>query len=173
MIISIASIAEADHWLAVIHGAAEHVLSSIRAHSGDGMELLKALKFNPVGKHPIGLHELNAIEQINQTFTYVVAIAAAKELLIRHPEAGGFQLAPGAHMGLPLDIMSKLPGLVGAETFAAVDPRNNRKLAGDIEKLRQRSETFRYVFFSSPRFPGLQRRPELEKDNIEVWSVDI
>ena len=47
------------------------------------------------------------------------AIAAARQLLQLHPEAGGFHLAPGAHAARELDIMSEMPGYVGAETFAA------------------------------------------------------
>ncbi|SFJ57108.1 hypothetical protein [Aerobium aerolatum] len=123
--------------------------------------------------HSISDHALNVIEQINQTFTYAVALAAARELLARHPEAGGFVLAPGAHMAQPLDIMSEVDGLVGAETFAAVSPTNNRKLAGDLQKLADRPELHRYVFFASPRFPGTVRLPQFERDGIEVWSVEI
>lgn len=70
---------------------------------------------------------MNFIEQINQTWTYLAALAAARQLLILHPEAGGFRLAPGAHAAQPLDVMSLADGLVGAETFAAVHPDNNQK----------------------------------------------
>jgi hypothetical protein len=68
--------------------------------------------------------------------------------------------------------MSVVPGLVGAETFAAVLPSNNGKLAKDLEKLAGRNERHRYVFFISPKFPGTQRRSQFEWDGIEVWSVD-
>ena len=83
-----------------------------------------------------------------------------------------FILAPGATMSRPLDIMSEEPDLVGAETFAAVDPRNNRKLAKDIDKMAKRPERYRYVFFASPLYPGLNRLPKLEREGVEVWSVD-
>ena len=173
MRITVNSVAEADEWLSSIRAASEKTREWILGHAGDGLSLLKALKFDAVGYHPVGNHNLNAIEQINQTFTYAVAITAAKELLKRHPEANGFMLAPGADMNLPLDIMSVEPGLVGAETFASVDPRNNRKLAKDLAKLEDRTEQFRYVYFSSPVYPGSQRRKELEKHGIQVWSVDV
>ena len=62
---------------------------------------------------------------------------------------------------------------VGAETFAAVDPRNNRKLAKDLVKLAQRPELNRYVFFASPMFPGTTRRPQLERGGVQGWSVDV
>jgi hypothetical protein len=30
-----------------------------------------------------------------------------------------------------------------------------------------------YVFFMSPRHPGAQRQPALERDGVQVWSVDV
>ena len=42
-------------------------------------------------------------------------------LLELHPDAGDFKIAPEAHTALPLDIVSEAAGLVGAETFSAVD----------------------------------------------------
>ena len=73
--------------------------------------------------------------------------AQARLALEMHPDAGGFRLAPGAHASLELDIMSVAPGLVGAETFAAVHPANNRKLKLDLAKLSTRPERHKYVFF--------------------------
>ena len=90
-----------------------------------------------------------------------------------HPEACGYVLAPGAHAAIALDIMSEAPGLVGAETFAAVDPRNNNKLDMDLRKLAARTEHHRCVFFMSPGFPGFKRLPHWERNGIQVWSVDV
>lgn len=59
------------------------------------------------------------------------------------------------------------------ETFAAVHPRNNSKLAANLAKLADRPETHRYVFFMSPRHPGAQRQPALERAGVQVWSVDV
>jgi len=131
------------------------------------------MKFEQIGFHPIDGRALNLIEQINQTFTFLVALKATEWLLEHHPEADGFQLAPGAAMALPLDIMSIAPGIVGAETFAAVDPGNNRKLAGDLTKLRGCGHRHRYAFFYAPGFsPG--RIERLERDTgIRVHCVDI
>ena len=105
----------------------------------------------------------------------MAALAASRILLERHPDCGGFKLAPGANASLALDIMS-VDGLVGAETFAAVNPNNNAKLAADVAKLALHSAVpYRYLFFMSPLFPTTQRQPELEigGDGIEVWSVDL
>ena len=173
MKLRVTSVDDVDHHLKTIHSAAAQTQAWIRAHEGEPMALLRAMKFEAVGFHPISGKALNVIEQINQTFTFAVALAATKELFLLHPEAEGFDLAPGAHMSLPLDIMSVVPGEVGAETFAAVDPRNNRKLKNDLDKLATRSDRHRYVFFSSPLYPGLSRREQLDRDGVQVWSVDV
>lgn len=161
-----------DH-LAAIRASAARAQSWIASQAGDPLDLLRRMKFEPVGFHPIEDRALNVIEQINQTWTYAVALSAARVLLELHPGAGGFKVAPGAHMALELDIMSEEPGLVGAETFAAVHPRNNGKLAADLAKLAGRPEKHRYVFFMSPRHPGASRQPALERYGVEVWSVDV
>src|SRR5262249_29971134 len=115
---------------------------------------------------------LNFIEQVNQTFTFLVALRATEWLLSRHPDAQGFKLAPGASAALPLDIMSVKPGLVGAETFAAVHPANNDKLRSDLRKLSQSLCQHRYVFFYAPGFaPGRIHR--LEVNGVEVHCVKI
>ena len=116
---------------------------------------------------------INLIEQINQTWTHAVAFAAARQLLDLHPDVGGFRLAPGAHASLALDIMSEAEGQVGAETFAAVSPRNNGKLAADLAKMTLRPELHRYVFFMSAEYPTAQRLPKFERDGVQVWSVAV
>lgn len=94
----------------------------------DSKEALRLMKFETVGRHPIEDRALNLVEQINQTFSYLVALNAAKWLLEAHPDAGGFSLAPGAHATQRLDIMSVEPDLAGAEAFATTSPRSNNKL---------------------------------------------
>lgn len=160
-----------DRHLETVKVAAARTQAWLRGHGGDPLDLLRSMKFETIGFHPIADRALNVIEQINQSFTYVVALAAARELLMLHPDAEGFHLAPGAHASLPLDIMSKVDGLVGAETFAAVSPQNNGKLAADLARLALRPERHRYVFFASPRFPGLGRVERLEANGVQVWSV--
>lgn len=140
---------------------------------GDPLDMLKRMKFDPVGFHPVEDRPLNMVEQINQTWTYAVAVAAARQLLTLHPEAEGYYLAPGAHASLALDVMSKVTGLVGAETFAAVTPTNNGKLVADLAKLSARDETHRYVFFMSPRYPRNERQFGLEQNGVQVWSLDF
>lgn len=164
---------EVDAHMATIEAAACRTLEWFARQQSDPMPLLRNVKFAPVGFHPIDGHPLNFIEQINQTWTYLAALAATRKLLELHPEAEGFRLAPGAHAAQDLDIMSNVPGLVGAETFAAVHPGNNRKLASDLSKLAARTERHRYVFFISPAFPGTKRLSQLDRDGVAVWSVDV
>lgn len=167
------SVADVDEHIGRIGAAADHVRQWLVSQDLCGLDFLRAIKFETIGRHPTDGHPLNCIEQVNQTFTFLVALEATRLLLGRHPEAEGFDLAPGAHMAQELDVMSVVPGLVGAETFAAVDPRNNRKLAKDLAKLSLCEQQHRYVFFSSPLYPELQRRPQLETAGVEVWSVAV
>lgn len=164
---------EADELMAAVRASAGRAHAWIASQSGDPLDLLRRMKFDQIGFHPLEDRALNLIEQINQTWTFAVAIAAARQLLELHSDAGGFRLAPGAHASLELDIMSEVEGYVGAETFAAVSPRNNGKLAADLAKLARRPERHRYVFFMSPLFPGNERRAQFERDGIEVWSIDF
>jgi hypothetical protein len=86
------------------------LMPGITAQTGDPLDLLRRMKFETIGSHPIEGHALNLVEQINQTWSYVVALAAARQLLELHPDVEGYQLAPGAHASIPLDIMSELKG---------------------------------------------------------------
>jgi hypothetical protein len=171
--IVIRSIDDADRLMASVRNSAAKAHQWIAEQSRDPLAMLKSMKFEQVGFHPMTGDALNIIEQINQTWTFAVAIAATKKLLDLHPEAGGFRLAPGAHAALPLDIMSVCEGLVGAETFAAVHPRNNKKLSFDLDKLARCSEKHRYVFFMSPAYPNNVRHESLEREGVQVWSVDF
>jgi hypothetical protein len=164
---------EADNLMEMVRASAARAQQWMASQSGDPLDLLRRMKFDPIGFHPLEDRPLNLIEQINQTWTFAVAIAAARQLLNLHPDVSGFRLAPGAHASLELDIMSEEAGYVGAETFAAVNPRNNGKLAADLVKLASRMERYKYVFFMSPLFPGNERRPQFERNGIEVWSVDF
>lgn len=171
--LTVHSVADADALVEKVRMAADYAQEWLLGQIGDPLGLFRQMKFEPVGFHPLSHGPLNLVEQINQTWTFLVAIAAAKQLLILHPDAGGFRLAPGAHASLALDIMSEVEGFVGAETFAAVSPRNNDKLQKDLAKLRGRPEKHRYVFFLSPLFPGTAHRPKFDVDGVQVWSVDV
>lgn len=165
--------ADADRLMNLVRASAARAQRQIAALTGDPLDMLRRMKFDQIGYHPIEDRPLNLVEQINQTWSMTVAIEAAKKLLELHPEASGFRLAPGAHASLELDIMSVAPGLVGAETFAAVHPRNNGKIQADLLKLVARPERFRYVFFLSPAFPRTERQLRFEVPGVEVWSLEV
>jgi hypothetical protein len=172
-LLTVRTVADADLLMDRVRTAAASVQSWIAGQAGDPLDMLRRMKFEPVGFHPISGHPLNIVEQINQTWTFCVALAAARQLLLLHPGAGGFHLAPGAHACQALDIMSVAEGCVGAETFAAVTPRNNGRLDADLLKLSTRREKHRYVFFMSPKYPGNKRLPAFEQHGVEVWSVHV
>jgi hypothetical protein len=163
--------ADADVLMERVRLSARKMHDWVAAQTGDPLDMLARMKFDPVGFHPIEGYKLNLVEQINQTWTFAVAIAAAKQLLQLHPDAGGFYLAPGAHAARPLDIMSVAENLVGAETCAVVNPTDNGKLEKDIAKLEARPEVHRYAFFMSPMFPGNERRSKFERNGVQVWSI--
>ena len=151
----IRSIAEIEIFEKSIRAAADLAVQRLRelsTSSSDGLAVLRALKFEPFGRHPLEPRDLNLIEQINQTWTYLVSLRALTFLFERHPEAVGFKLSLGTRSGT--DIMSLAPYAVAAETFAATSPRSNRKLTQDVQKLvRDCPEArARYVFFAAPRF---------------------
>lgn len=165
--------ADVDRYLHLVRASAARAQAWVISHRGDPLDLLRQMKFHAVGFHPVEDRPLNLIEQLNQTWTYAVALEAARKLLEFHPEAGGFNVAPGAHMSLDLDIMSIEPGLVGAETFAATSPGSNNKLNKDLAKLATRAEPHRYIFFCAPRFNDTARIPRYERDGVQVWSVAV
>lgn len=165
--------ADVERYLGLVRASAERAQTWIKGHEGDPLDLFRHMKFHPVGYHPIEDRPLNLVEQLNQTWTYAVALIATRKLLELHPDAGGFKVAPGAHMSIPLDIMSEREGLVGAETFAATHPSSNGKLVADLTKLATRPEVHRYIFFCSPAFPLAERLPKLERNGVQVWSVLI
>lgn len=145
----------------------------------DPIAFLARMKFGAMGKHPIEDRSINFIEQLNQTFTYLTALEATKLIFEWHPDCGGLTLAPGAYApkkengDVRLDIESLKPNYIGAETFSAATPKSNRKIHKDLDKLANRTELHRYVFFSSPKHPETQRQLDLEKNGVHVWSVNL
>ena len=138
--------------------------------SADPLEALHALKFEKCGYHPIEGHQLNLIEQLNQTFTVMASLAAARYLLEWFPQSGGLRLNLGAKAGR--DIESIQGNEVEAEVFAAVHPNNNEKLKKDIKRLAGSVASNRFVFFYAPSHsPG--RRLDLEKldSGVRVWAL--
>lgn len=175
-LIEISSLGDIERVEARIRSNAVELIRAIKDSSISDMALFEKLRFQEFGRHPISNEPLNAVEQLNETWTLLVALSATRLLLSWHPDAGGFRLAPGAHMAQPLDVMSVQPGLVGAETFAAVRESNNKKLSRDIAKMQIRTEQHRYVMFASSDAPDQKTRRLLEKEKdtgVQVWRLDV
>jgi len=115
---------------------------------GDPLELLAQMKFNRIGRDPLQpTRELNLIEQVNQTFTYLVSVRAVEFLFRAHPEIASYRLNLGTASGS--DIVAD-DGSVAAEVFAATKPSSNNKLRKDIAKVKTSEAQHQYVFFHCP-----------------------
>jgi hypothetical protein len=119
------------------------------AQSKKGIQVLHAMKFDQIGCDPLDEKcPWNFIEQLNQTFTYLVTLQGAAHLMRRHPEAAPFTLNLGTSSGP--DICSA-DGTIAAEAFAATSPKSNDKLNKDILRLRKTNARFKFVFFYCPK----------------------
>jgi hypothetical protein len=132
-----------DQVAASAASTAAALAETLKSH--DGLGFLRRAKFMKSGCDPLASDRpLNLIEQINQSFTYLVSIRAAEYLLERYPENAPFTLNLGAIAGP--DIISA-DGSIAAETFAATSPESNKKVRKDIEKVTATGAAKKYVFF--------------------------
>lgn len=163
--VSVSSGAEVDALMARLRDSADLTTTRLRELLGreqDPLRVFKQLKFEEVGCDPLApARRLNVIEQINQLFTYEATFHAARWLLDRYPSHAPLILNLGTNAGT--DIESR-DGQVAAEVFATVDPRNNRKLERDIERLQSRTALWRYVFYLAPTAGG-------KPDEFEVGGI--
>lgn len=134
----------------------------------DSLEFLSQLKFQAIGCNPLASRQLNLIEQLNQTFTYLASFEGAAFLFSQHQNLKQLTLNLGTSPGS--DIESSEEGGIAAEVFASVDPRNNRKLANDIEKVSKAKAKHRYVLFMSPDHKAGYFETS-GADGIVVWSL--
>lgn len=176
MRITVQSVAEIEPIVDRVRAAAARTVQAITrltAAEPDVLEVLRQMKFSTIAWHPLDDQPLNLIEQVNQTWTYLVTLRALPFLFSRHPEACGFQLNLGTASGS--DIVSVMPNAVAAEVFAAVHPMNNGKTMKDLRNLAQDcpGAAARYVFFAAPGYKH-DRHPKLERvPGIEVWGIDV
>jgi len=96
-IITLCSLSDIQEALQRIEASAVRAQKALSALPSSPLHALESLKFSPIGSHPLEDRPLNIIEQVNQTFTYLVAVKAAELLMQWHPDAQGFTIAPGAH----------------------------------------------------------------------------
>ncbi|MBQ4811111.1 hypothetical protein J8M20_07175 [Pseudoalteromonas luteoviolacea] len=130
--------------------------------------LFSKMKFGGVGFDPLDTErELNVLEQINQSFTYLASFNALEVIFELHPELAPLTLNLGTASGS--DIESNC-GTLAAEVFASVTPTNNQKLKKDIDKVAATSAKQKYVFFMCPNFE-YGRQMNFERDGVKVWAL--
>ena len=134
------------------------------------MAFLFQLKFQQVGCDPLNQsRQLNLIEQLNQTFTYLASFNGAEFLFSRHPNVQSLTLNLGTSSGSDIETLED--GGIAAEVFAAVTPRNNRKLVNDIEKVSTTEARHRYVLFMSPEHEAGPYHGVPKAAGVVVWSL--
>ena len=133
---------------------------------GAGLPTLSHIKFKKIGCDPLDPNRpLNLIEQVNQTFTYLVTLKAVEYLLQKYPAAGPFQLNLGAIGGSDI---GSTDGRIAAEVFAATTPGSNNKLNKDVAKVLRTDAELKYVFYYSED-PRRVRKFE----GVEVVSIEL
>jgi hypothetical protein len=178
MAMLLTSLRDIDLAVSAVRTASERTVRALRsllANEADSLQVLRLMKFTELGFHPGEDRSLNLIEQVNQTFTYLVSLEAARWVLEQHPQllAQGLRVNLGTQAGF--DLESVEVGLLAGEVFAATHPRSNDKLRKDVARLAEHAPAVlhRYVFFSCPGYaPG--RHPQLETvPGIELWSFPV
>jgi hypothetical protein len=112
--------------------------------TGEGIVFLKKVKFEQCGYDPLFEHVTNFIEQTNQTFTYLVCLAAVEILLSKHP-SHRFRVNFGTESGY--DVVSEDESII-CECFAATTPDSNKKLELDTRKVyTNQTAALRYVIY--------------------------
>ncbi|CSC91269.1 Uncharacterised protein [Vibrio cholerae] len=135
----------------------------------DAYGLFSKMKFGGVGVDPLDSErELNVIEPINQSFTYLASFNAMEVLFKYHSELAPYTLNLGTASGS--DIESHC-GTLAAEVFASVTPNNNQKLKKDIDKVAATDAQLKYVFFMCPNFE-YGRQIKFERDSVVVWALE-
>ena len=109
-----------------------------------GIYFLRAIKFEKLGFDPISEERTNFIEQVNQTFTYLVSLQAIDFLLEQFPNKR-FKANFGVKAGYDIE---SIDGEVICECFAATTPNSNRKLQKDAERLDENTTAaYKYVIY--------------------------
>ena len=71
---------------------AERARNELGKLNPEGIEALFHIKFGNLGYHPSENRRLDFIEQLNQTFTFLVSLAAAEKLIDWFPCCDGLRL---------------------------------------------------------------------------------
>ena len=140
--------------------------------------LFHALKFNKIGCDPLNSSvQWNLVEQINQTFTYLVSLKAAEFLYSEFKDIEIIEFNLGTQGGFDLIAKDEYGcDIVVAEVFAAVKAHSNDKLRQDILKVMKSNAKYRYVFFTADGVadsnPYTQYHPKFDVSGVKVVSLN-
>jgi hypothetical protein len=163
---------EVEKYISIIKKASRKAKDNIDQISTDtnNINFIKKIKYEKIGFDPLNPdRNLNLIEQVNQTFTYLASLKAAKFLFNEFKSLEGLRLNLGTSSGSDIE---SFDGTIKAEVFAATRPSSNQKLKKDIAKVKSTSANNKYVFFACP---GIEEGPYKYKDEIDViiWSLGV
>ena len=154
----------------IVHAADEAQLRVIEiGESVPAIEFIERLKFEKLGYDPLNSQrDLNFIEQLNQSCTYMASFKAADYIFRNHPGTRKLTLNLGTSPGS--DIETEDCGGISAEVFAATRPSSNNKLKKDIVKVLSTNAKHKYVFFMCPNIQCGEFDQNISK-NVTIWSL--
>ena len=139
----------------------------------DPLEFLAKIKFCQIGCDPLDTdRELNMIEQLDQTFTYLASFMAVEYLYTVHPEIPCYRLNLGTSGGHDIESCPDNTQII-CKVFAAVRPTNNNKLRKDAERLTTKSSKHKYVFFMCPGYDRGMQSSDVSYPDVKVYSLGL
>lgn len=137
--------------------------------SVNGISFLSEIKFGKVGFDPLLEEPTNFIEQVNQTFTYIVSLEAIEFLLVKYPNKS-FRVNFGVKAGYDIE---SLDNSVICECFATTTPDSNKKLESDVKRLYQSNTVAdKYVIYYAKHDKPKHKTNLLEKyKGINISSL--
>ena len=118
---------------------------------------------------------LNFIEQLNQSYTYLISLKAAAYLFAQFPALGSLNLNLGTTNGADIETGSGSSPSIVAETFAATHANSNRKLQKDIKKVCDYTAVHYFVFYYVHLNPGnlpLHDNKRVNGKNVQLVRFD-
>jgi hypothetical protein len=168
--ITIRNSSEVEKHIKTIELSIEKAISNISKMVENPIELFYRMKFGQIGTDPLSERPLNIIEQLNQTYTYLVSFKAARYIFEELNFQGEINLNIGTASGFDIET---LDGSIIGEVFAATSVSSNQKLKKDIARLKGVDTTARkYVFFYTP-IDEQTKVDKIQVINKEVRIVHI
>lgn len=138
----------------------------------EGLDALRLMKFTKCGGDPFTGEHLNLVEQINQTFTYLVCLEAVRVLMERHPDKDAqYVVSFGSKNGF--NVMTRDGGIV-CDCFAAARPDLHGQLIREVRKVNGcAGARYKYVvYYTAESKPALLARIRLKYPDVVVIPLD-